>query len=241
MIALSAAQLLDIWEWGQDKHPVDRALGLLALACPELAPGQLPRLTIGQRNSRLLSLRQSTLGSTLKGFARCPQCSLPLEFAVEVEALRGAEPEAQEYSLLVDNLALRFRLLNSLDLAAIVGMFDVEAARLRLIESCILEAKQDGAVVAAAELPETALVALINAMNERDPQVEMHFQLTCAACGHRWSALFDIVSFFWTELGGRVRRLLAEVHVLARAYGWREADILALSQARRRSYLELVG
>jgi hypothetical protein len=35
--------------------------------------------------------------------------------------------------------------------------------------------------------------------------------------------------------------LLTEVHRLAQAYGWREAEILALSEARRHAYLELVG
>ena len=34
---------------------------------------------------------------------------------------------------------------------------------------------------------------------------------------------------------------LAEVHALAAAYGWTEAEVLALSAARRRAYLELVG
>jgi hypothetical protein len=65
--------------------------------------------------------------------------------------------------------------------------------------------------------------------------------LTCAACGHRWSALFDIVAFFWTELCVRAERLLVEVHTMARAYGWREADILAMSEARRHCYLEFLG
>jgi hypothetical protein len=34
---------------------------------------------------------------------------------------------------------------------------------------------------------------------------------------------------------------LREVHTLAWAYGWREADILAMSPARRQFYIELVG
>jgi hypothetical protein len=34
---------------------------------------------------------------------------------------------------------------------------------------------------------------------------------------------------------------LNEVHMLAWAYGWREADILAMSSARRQFYLERVG
>lgn len=241
MRALSAHDIVQVWEWGQDKHPVDRALALLALACPELAPEQLQSLTIGQRNSRLLALREKTLGPTLKGFAECAQCGTSLEFAVEVAAIRQPEPDAQAYNLEVDGIEIHFRLLNSLDLAAIVGLAEVSEARLCLSQRCVLEATRDGQSLTAAELPESVLAALADALVERDPQAETRFHLTCAACGHQWSARFDIVSFFWTELDGRARRLLAEVHALARAYGWREADILAMSEARRHFYLESVG
>jgi hypothetical protein len=58
---------------------------------------------------------------------------------------------------------------------------------------------------------------------------------------HSWDVLFDIVSFFWAEIGAWAQRLLREVHALASAYGWREADILALSAWRRRQYLDLAG
>jgi hypothetical protein len=241
MRPLSANAILQVWEWGQDKHPVDRALALLGLACPDLAPEQLQVLTVGQRNSRLLSLRENTLGPTLKGFAECPQCGTALEFSVDVAALLQPEPVAQAHSLQMGDISLRFRPLNSLDLAAIIGLVDVSAARLRLIERCLLEAAQGGRALAAAELPESVLSALVDALAECDPQAEMRFQLTCAACGNRWSALFDIVSFFWTELNARAERLMAEVHTLARAYGWREADILEMSEARRHTYLELAG
>ena len=37
------------------------------------------------------------------------------------------------------------------------------------------------------------------------------------------------------------RRLLPEVHALASSYGWSEKEILALSPARRRSYIALLG
>ena len=200
MRALSAHDIVQLWEWGRDKHPVDRALALLVLASPELAPGQVQSLTIGQRNSRLLALREKTLGPALKGLAKCAQCGTSLEFSVDVGAIRLPEPEAQVYELQVDGLAMRFRPLDSLDLVAIVGLADVVAARLRLIERCLLEATRDGQPLAAAELPDSALATLVDALTECDPQAETRFQLTCAACGHRWSALFDVVSFFWTEL-----------------------------------------
>jgi hypothetical protein len=238
---LSAGDILRLWEWGGDKHPLDRALALLALACPESTPEQLQSLTIGQRNSRLLTLREKTLGPTLKGFAQCAECHAPLEFSLEVAALRRPEPDAQAYRLAMDGLEIHFRPLNSQDLAAIVGLSQIGEARLRLVQRCVLEATQDGQPLPAAELPEPALAALVEALAEHDPQAETRLRLTCAACGHGWSALFDILSFFWTELAARAERLLVEVHALARAYGWREADILAMSEARRHSYLELVG
>jgi hypothetical protein len=35
--------------------------------------------------------------------------------------------------------------------------------------------------------------------------------------------------------------MVREVHRMASAYGWREADILAMSAFRRQRYLELIG
>jgi hypothetical protein len=73
-----------------------------------------------------------------------------------------------------------------------------------------------------------------------DPQAEVLLDLNCPACGHGWQALFDVVAFFWAELAAQAKRLLREVHTLARAYGWREADILGMSARRRQFYLEMV-
>ena len=241
MRKLSAYDIVQIWEWGQDKHPADRALALLRRAAPELAPEQLQRLTIGQRNSRLLLLRELLLGPALKGLATCEACGEALEFSIDVESIRQPEPDGQVFDLEADGLTLRFRPLNSLDLASIVGLTSISEARLHLIECCLIEATRDGQTLTASELPESTLAALVDAMTGHDPQAEIRFQLTCAACGHRWSALLDIVSFLWSELDARAKQLLAEVHSLALAYGWREADILAMSDMRRRTYLEMIG
>jgi hypothetical protein len=78
-------------------------------------------------------------------------------------------------------------------------------------------------------------------MGEADPQAEVQLALACPACRHQWQVSFDIVSYFWSEINARSQRLLWEVHALASAYGWREADILAISPQRRQFYLEMVG
>ena len=73
-----------------------------------------------------------------------------------------------------------------------------------------------------------------------DPQADVQLALSCPACGQQWRATFDVVSFLWDELDAWARRLLREVHTLASAYHWREADILAMSRWRRQYYLDLV-
>jgi hypothetical protein len=45
---------------------------------------------------------------------------------------------------------------------------------------------------------------------------------------------------FFFELSGRAKRLLRDVHQLARAYGWSEAAIVSLPLDRRLAYLLLV-
>ena len=44
---------------------------------------------------------------------------------------------------------------------------------------------------------------------------------------------------FWAEIDAWARRILREVNILARAYGWRESDILALGAVRRQIYLTM--
>ncbi|HRW08417.1 MAG TPA: hypothetical protein P5121_25110 [Caldilineaceae bacterium] len=240
MQALTAYQLSELWEWGQNKHPVDRALGLLTLAHPDLQPEQIAALTIGQRNARLLTLREATLGPTLNGYAECSQCGEKLEFAVEVAAIRLPEPQAAEFTVTIEEYDLHCRLPNSADLAAIVGQHDVEAARQLLIDRCILHAQQGGNTVGQNDLPNQIIPVLADAITARDPMAEMRFELECPACGQVWSALFDIVSFFWNELGDRVKRLYYDVHQLAQAYGWSEAEILLMTSQRRQFYLDLI-
>jgi predicted DNA-binding transcriptional regulator AlpA len=78
-------------------------------------------------------------------------------------------------------------------------------------------------------------------MAAADPLADIRLGLICPACGHAWQVLFDIVTFFWSEIDAWARRTLREVHALARAYGWREAEILALTARRRQHYLEILA
>jgi hypothetical protein len=242
MRSLTAVDIVRIWDQGQAWHPIDRALLLLAYALPEVPPEELPALSVGQRNLRLMQTRQLTIGDRLEGLVACPKCHESLEFNVQVTQLLLPEPEIKVQELAIDAWRMRFRLPDSLDLAALLTCQDnVPAARQMLIERCQLAISREGEGRSVADLPEEVILQLADAMSEADPLADMRFNLTCHACGHEWPALFDIVPFFWEELAALAKRLLGEVHRLARAYGWRESEILALSSRRRQTYLELVG
>jgi hypothetical protein len=87
--------------------------------------------------------------------------------------------------------------------------------------------------------------ALIGELESRmealDPAADIRLGMRCTDCGHVWDAVLDIGACFWDELGSRAHQLLESVHRLAGAYGWREAEILALSPARRAAYLNMIG
>ena len=66
-------------------------------------------------------------------------------------------------------------------------------------------------------------------------------ELACPDCGHGWNVELDVAAFAWREIEILAERLLQHVDVLARRYGWSEQEILTLSPARRRFYLELAS
>jgi hypothetical protein len=242
MRPLSAGDVLRVWERGERLHALDRALLLLQCARPESDWEELAALPLGRRDAWLLALRAETFGPRLEVALACPACREALEWSVDLGQLvpQGAPP-AREGELLADGLRVRFRAPDSFDLAAAAQCRDVSAARRTLVERCLSASAADGSFSAASELPESVLDQVGRAMAEADPVAEILFDVRCPACGHAWQALFDPADCLWRELSPQARRLLMEVDSLARAYHWREADILALSSRRRQAYLELLG
>lgn len=242
MRTLAATELLDLWEQGVNQPPVQRALALLAAACPELTPDELADLSIGRRDARLLALRQQIFGPHLTAVAGCPRCGEQLELSVDAADLRRSTPPASdELTLTAGDDTLRVRLPTSRDLMALAGSGDLATARQILLDRCLLEFRRGEAALPADYLPVELAEQIAARIAEADPFADVQLALTCPVCGHAWQAPFDITVFLWIELDAWAQRMLREVHQLAVAYGWREADILALSPRRRQCYLEQIG
>lgn len=151
-------------------------------------------------------------------------------------------------TLTIEDYRANFRLPTGLDLASIETCTDTHQAEEQLLRRCIQsvvrtrEDSNDGEILDdVSQLPAALTDAIIERMAQADPQADMRLALNCPNCNHEWHATFDIATYLMKEIHNWAKRILREVHDLARAYGWREADILAMTPTRRRAYAELLG
>jgi hypothetical protein len=241
---LTAADLLDFWERGLTNPLLKCVLDLLVIAYPELSFEQWKESPIGQRDRHLLDVREALFGSRLNCLTTCPKCSERLELGFEVAQLHAIPLNSQlqeKYLISIDDCEVQFRLPNSSDLLQISNLADVMLARRSLFERCVLQATRAGNPISIDDISEEVSNAIATRMAELDPQADMQILLTCPTCLCQWSTGFDIASFLWVEINAWASRILNEVHRLASAYGWSEAEILTLTPMRRQLYLDMIG
>jgi hypothetical protein len=258
----SAAELLAVWEEGITQHPVERAVLLLALARTDLPVQALAEVSLGERDALLLALRERLFGTRLHSLALCPACGERLELAFDVNDIRVPPPAPRqltgEVSIASGDYFVRCRLPSSADLLAIADCQEANAAQQKLLARCVVSVERtpgeadasqaspsssssSSSAFTVEELPRGVVEAVVEGMQQADPQADIQLSLNCAVCGRGWLMAFDIASYLWEELTDWAERTLREVHALATAYGWREADILAMSARRRQTYLEMLG
>ena len=218
---------------------------------PEVTPQAVRELTVGDREALLLHLRRLTLGERIECVLRCPRpaCGEKMDLDLAVgDLLVPPYPEAApEYTAELGDdreggagRRVRFRLPNGADQAAAarLALTDVPAAADLLLRRCLVS--EEGGTDAPAGLSAAAeQVAAL--MAERDPQAELSLRLTCPVCAADFTTPFDTAAFFFQELAARAAVLYREVHRLALAYHWSEAEILAFPGRKRRLYLDLLA
>jgi hypothetical protein len=228
MRPLTQADLLTLWEEGRWLHPLDQGVIALEAAFPGERAVDWP---LGRRNRALADFRCAVFGPTLRGWTACRSCSQQLEFSVDGRALADGPTPADDWVAVGEH---SYRLPTSRDLAAVAGEADGARATRQLLARCL-------ATDAAPAWSEREVDFVGERLAEADPMAEILLQFDCPNCGAAYDEMLDLPSFLWAELEGRARGLLTEVDHLARAYGWSESQILALSPARRQVYLELAG
>ena len=220
-----------------------------------------PVASLGARNAALLSLRARLFGRTQALRCTCVHCGGTNEFSVDCDALAGSlvPPAGADglHALKTAGYVVEFRAPTSAMLNHCVmlnhGVIPSEAKDVgpgssgdlfadALVSSCVIHCRDStGTECSPAALPDEVIEALGNALEHIEPGASVEFDVVCADCGGQWSAPMDCADVVWSEIQARAERLMLDIDVLARAYGWREDDVLALSDTRRAAYLQLAG
>lgn len=233
--ALDAAGLIRLWEAGEPAAPPWRAVLMLVHAWPS---HDWPRAPIGTRDRWLFHLREHLFGPAMPATVACPVCTTTLELELRTTDLIAPPPDATPLTVTEDGLTARYRLPDTEDLLSVAAADDRAG---QLLARCVIGAEQDGMAVDVAGLPASLRAAIAAGMASADPQADPRLGLACPGCGHEWSAPFDIAAYLWDDIADCARRLLRQVHDIARAYGWAEQAILALPARRRRWYVETIA
>ena len=162
MQSFSAAQLVEVWERGLGQPLVERALTILAVGYPEMTGAELTALSVGERDRRLLALRERLFGKVLKSFAECPRCASSLEFSLDVNELRtrhsiGTAPLSAELISATFDCGCARSIAPIFSAAAACP--DVESARRMLLERAVSKRNTTRKILPPPTCPPSARAA----------------------------------------------------------------------------------
>jgi hypothetical protein len=206
-------------------HPA-RALALCAEAGMGAAAADWP---LGTRDAALMRLRAQVFGPEVPCVDTCATCQAEVALSAplpDLLALGGAPAGPLHLS----DGPCKARPLTTRDLLA-AATLSRKAARAHLAQAAAGRAVSLDADLAIIE----------DWLDAADPLAHVSFDLECVACSARWQRPFDIVAILWAEARAAGRRLVADIHALASAYHWSEAEILAVPAERRALYLAMVA
>jgi hypothetical protein len=221
-----AGAVLDLWDRAEREHPIDRDLSMLEVFTAQKRE-TLAELPLHRRDALLLASRVAAFGASLDGVAGCPQCACRVDVALTIPD-RPAIPAEDGGELEVEGNRVSYRVPNSRDLAEAAGASDAVSAAKTLLSRCQLAGPRDESVERAID---REIARLCDASS-------LELGMACPQCHHEFLVPVDIGRFLWQEMAAYAQRLLGEVDALASRYGWLEADVLAMSEQRRKRYLE---
>lgn len=219
------ALALSLWERAISRRGVARDEALL-----DAAPTSL-----SERNRLALQRYAAMFGSRVELLGNCPHCGESVEFDIDVDQCARQLPEdadgrGQWHECVEEGATVRFRLPTTVDLHVLGDIADADVFAEALLARCT----EPGLPISLA-----AREAICRRIEALAPAASVSFALSCPACSGQWNAPLDAMELLWRGLRGHAEQLLADIGLLARAWGWSERDILAMSPVRRAAYLQL--
>jgi hypothetical protein len=217
------------WSLAADEPAAARIARFLADIVGEPAA----RDSLGARHQRLLRLHQELVGRSIDARVVCPDCHTDNEFPLPLEHILELPTPAAEAT--VEITAGDRRVIFRMPVIADIAGIDGEADGLsQLVQRTSVDGRADA-------LTATDIDRLVEAWEAGDPAGSVRIDLVCAECAHDLVADADINEFVARDFDLLVQSLMRDVHTIAGAYGWSEADILDVPVERRRWYVDLIG
>ena len=235
--------MLHIWELGLNKSPIEKSLLLLAYAYPEYNLQEIAAFSIGDRDARLLNIREKLFGQVLQNSAVCPQCGQKIEWETALDSLRLQEIREtggnKRIDLTFGEHQISFRLPNSADILHLMTDDGSDIQANALMGRCIINTPSQFKHV--ENFPEDLKDTIVQKMEESDPQADVVMNISCPECRHSWNMVFDIMHYLWLEINECVIKLIQDIYLLAGNFGWAENDILDMSRFRRNMYINMIN
>lgn len=194
-------------------------------------------LPLATSTAAVARLYVEAFGDVVDAVVGCPACGETLEVALPLADLtRPPEPPATDRVAVPGaGEGLVVRCPTSRDLLAAAASADPTAA---LLARCVTGA--GGTAVDPASLAGPRRAA-VDAVAERlAGPAAVVLRAGCPACDGEVRVDVDVTALVWQRICLEVPAVLTEVAELSAAFGWSEADVLAMSRVRRDAYLALV-
>lgn len=194
-------------------------------------PGSASRLAVADRDRVLVRLHLDLYGAAISSTLTCRGCGELFDLDFRLDDLAAhCEPPSSEASAEPWRVGdLQFRPLTGDDELAVLGDRDPAAA--------LFERVSSGGDTSP---PDQGRIDVAGALARLTPPVAAPIGARCPECATQQSADFDIQGFLLVRLLGERPRLWRSVHLIASAYHWSRAEILALTRTERETYADAV-
>jgi hypothetical protein len=200
-------------------------------------PGRAELLAwpVSRRLQGLLAVTIATRGGDWSLTATCAarHCGAPMDLPLDLQAFRREAEPAHTTCALPDGRRLEVAVPTGDDQIAWLAAGDAEPGA---IVGRLVSRPSD-----ADDVPQPWLAPIEAALEAADPLTTLEIETVCPECGVAVSIPLDLEARCLALLAAEQPRLIDDIHALATAYHWSEAEIIAIPPARRRQYLARIN
>lgn len=186
---------------------------------------------VSRRLQGLLAVTIATRGDRWILTAHCssPDCGAPMDLPLSLGAFRSETDSATIACSLPDGQTLDVAVPTGADQIAWLAAGDEGAGA---ILGRLMTLPLD-----VTDIPPDWLEPIEAVLEQADPLTTLEIETTCPECGAGTNVPLDLEARCLALLAAERPRLLDDIHALAIAYHWSEAEIMAIPPDRRRHYL----